>query len=101
MTDADRETEGGRFDQEADDVALSFFSLADLALSPEEYAAHQAHWWGCFSLHLYCYRDSALGAWVRRLGEIFFTAGEVERCRLACLSAEELARVRREEQEQF
>jgi hypothetical protein len=91
----------GRFDAEGDELAREFFSPADLALSPEEYAARHAHEWGCFSFHLYKFRDEALGAWVRRVGEILFTDGEVERCRARLLSPEELAEVRRREAEPF
>lgn len=90
-----------RFDEEGDWIAHQFFSLANLQRSPEEFAARHAHLFGCFSLHLYRYRDLALGAWVRRLGEILSTEGEVERCRQRFLTPEELANVRKQEGEQF
>ena len=77
------------------------FSAADLALSPEEYAARQAHNWGCFSFHLYRYRDAVLGAWIRRLGEIIFSEDEIERCRQRYLTPEELTDVRRRAAEEF
>jgi hypothetical protein len=86
---------------EGDSIARQFLSADDLRMSPEEYAARRAHQWGCFSLHHYRYSDPVLGAWVRRLGEILFSEEEVDRCRHRFLSAEELARVRKEEAEGF
>jgi hypothetical protein len=88
-----------RFDEEGDWIAQEFFSPADLRMSPEEYAARNAHLFGCFSFHLYRYRDPALEAWLRRLGEILFTEGEVERCRQRFLTPEEQALVRKQEAE--
>lgn len=90
-----------RFDVEGDDLAKSFFSEADLALSPEEYAARHGHAWGCFSYHRYRYQDPVLGAWMRRLGEILFNDDELERCRQRFLTPAELADVRRSEAEGF
>jgi hypothetical protein len=90
-----------RFDQEGDGIARQFFSPADLQMPPEEYAARRAHHWACFALDRYRYQDPTLGAWVRRLGEIFSSEGELERCRRRYLSPEELAEVRREEAEAF
>jgi hypothetical protein len=81
-----------RSNEEGDWIARQFFPPMDLQMSPEEYAARSAHLWGIFSLHLYNYRDPSLGAWVRRLGEILFTEGEIERCRLRFLTPEELAK---------
>ncbi len=92
---------GTRYDEEGDWIARQFFSPEDLRLSPEEYAARHAHRMGCFALHLYRYRDPVLGAWVRRLGEILSTEGEVERCRQQFLSPEELAVLRKQEAEEF
>jgi len=86
-----------RFNEEGDWIAHQFFSAMDLQMPPEEYAARHAHLLGCFSFHLYRYRDPALGAWVRRLGEILSTEGEVERCQQRFLTAEELATVRKQE----
>jgi hypothetical protein len=91
----------GRTAEEGDWVAHQFFSPAELRLSPEEYAARHAHALGCFSFHLYRYRDPALEAWVRRVGEILATEGEVERCQQRFLSSEELAVVRRQLVEDF
>jgi hypothetical protein len=92
---------GNRFDEESDEIVKQMFSQADLAMSPEEYAARHGHRWGCFSYHRYRYRDPALGAWIRRVGEILFDEGELERCRRHILTPEELAEVRRQEAEGF
>jgi len=89
-----------RFDSEGDWLARQFFSAADLQMSPEEYAARQAHRWDLFSFHLYRYQDPILGAWVRRVGEILFGAEEeIESLRHHYLTTEELAEVRRVEAE--
>jgi len=82
--------------EEGDWIAQQFFSPAELRMSPEEYAARHAHALGCFSFHFYHYRDPTLGAWVRRVGEILATEGEVERCRQRFLSSEELTVARRQ-----
>jgi hypothetical protein len=87
--------------QEGDSVVRLMFSDADLQLSPEEYAARHAHQWLCFSYHRYRYRDPALGAWVRRVGELLFDEEELEHCRRRILTSEELAEVRRQEAEGF
>ena len=83
------------------DYERKFFSDEDLSLSPEEYAARHGHEWGCFSFHLYRYRDPALGAWVRRVGEILDSAAELEQCRARHLTAQELADIRQQESEGF
>jgi hypothetical protein len=101
MTTNTDPTSNRRFNEEGDGIAQQFFSPIDLRMPPEEYAARGAHLIGCFTLHLYQYRDPALGAWVRRLGEILFTEGEVERCRQQFLTPDELATVRKEEAEGF
>ena len=90
-----------RFNAEGDCIALEFFSEDDLRMSPEEYAARHAHEWGCFSFHMYRYKSPTLGNWVRRLGEILSTEGEVERCRQRYLTPEELATVQMQEAEGF
>src|SRR5437870_12833684 len=100
------EPEGGgrkdsRFDQEGDSILREMFSAADLAMSPEEYAARRAHLWACCSLHLYRYRDPALGSWIRRFVEIALDAEELERCRQRFLTAAERERIRKEEAEDF
>jgi hypothetical protein len=90
-----------RFNEEGDCIAQQFFSPEDLQMSPKEYAARHAHLLGCFALHRYRYRDPALGAWVRRLGEILFTEGEIERCQASFLTPEELATVEKQKAEGF
>jgi hypothetical protein len=86
---------------EGDWVVRQFFSDTDLQMSPEEYAARHAQRWGCFSFHQYRYNDRVLGEWVRQLGEILFTDGEVERCRRQILKPDELAEVLRQEAQEF
>ena len=87
--------------EEGDWIARQFFSPADLALLPEEYVARHAHALGCFSFHFYRYQDPALGVWVRRVGEILSTRGEVERCQRLFLFPPELATVQRQQAEGF
>ena len=87
--------------EEGDWIARQFLSPEDLQMSPEEYAARNAHLWGCFSLHQYRYSDPALAAWVRRLAEILNSTEEIERCRRRFLTSEELAAARRQEAEEF
>ncbi len=70
-----------RFDEDGDWMARQFFSADELRLSPEEYAGRHADLWASFSLHLYRYRDKDLGKWVRRVGEVFASESELERCR--------------------
>lgn len=101
MATSDVRAPANRFDDDGDWIVRQMFSEADLACLPEEYAARHAHEWGCFSYHRYRYRDPALGVWIRRLGEIFSSEGEVEQCRQRFLTAEELADVRRQEAEGF
>jgi hypothetical protein len=90
-----------RASEEGDWIAQQFFSPTDLQMSPEEYAARHADLWGCFALHLHRYKDAALGAWIRRLGEILSSEEEIERCRQRFLSPADLAEVRRRETEGF
>jgi hypothetical protein len=90
-----------RFDFEGDEVARQFFLPADLKMTPEEYAARHGHEWACFALHRYRYRDPALGNWIRRLAEVLFTAGELERCQQYFLTPQELQGVREREAEEF
>jgi hypothetical protein len=90
-----------RFDEEGDWTARQFFSPETLQLSPEVYAARNAHNWACFALHRYRYQDPVLGAWVRRVGELLHDHDELERCRQRFLTPEELAEVRRQEAEGF
>ena len=90
-----------RFDEEGDWIVQQMFSAEDLARSPEEYAAHHAQDWGCFSFHRYRYLDPDLGVWVRRLGEILFDQAEVERCRKRFLSMAKYAEMKQRETEEF
>ncbi len=99
MTSSEARAERDR--HEGDWIAGQFFTPSDLVLSPEEYVARNAHEWGCFSLHEYSYRDPVLGAWVKRVGELLFTDGGVERCRLQFLTPDELAVVRARGAEAF
>ena len=85
-----------RFNHEGDDIALAFFADIYRRQSPEEYAAREAQNWGCFSLHFFRYRDPALGAWIRRLGELLDNPDEIERLRQQLLTREEIAEVRRQ-----
>jgi len=101
MSDPSLTIPDDRFDREGDALVRELFAPADLAMSPEEYAARHAHEWGCFSFHRYRYRDPALGAWVRRLGEIFSSDEELDRCRQRYLTGPELAAVERSEAEGF
>ncbi len=84
-----------------DEIARTMFSPDELGLSPDEYVARHAQEWGCFSFHEFRYADDALGAWVRRVGELLFADGEVERCRLQFLTPGELAAIRAREAEAF
>jgi hypothetical protein len=84
-----------------DEAVRSFFSPADLQLSPEEYTARHAHEWALFSFHLRAYRDPVLGAWVRRLGELLFDPAAVEAARLRFLTDAEREDVRERELEDF
>ena len=90
-----------RFVGTADEDVRHLFGEERLKLSPEEYAARYAHLWGCFSFDQFPFRDPALGAWVRRLGELLRDPAELERCRQRFLTAEELAEVRRQQAEGF
>ena len=87
-------TTGGRCDEEGDWIVRQFIAPADLQRPPEEYVARHAHSLGAFSFHLYRFRDPGLGAWVRRVGELFASEEEVERCRERFLSPDDLANAR-------
>lgn len=47
-------------------------SLFPFDMSPEEYAARNAHGWYCFSFDDYRYADPKVDAWIQRLGDILF-----------------------------
>jgi len=67
--------------------------------SPEEYAAHFGHNWGCFSMDEVRYADPATDAWIQRLGDIFFGrygAPSVKDCRAKHLTAEEQRKIEEE-----
>jgi hypothetical protein len=83
-----------RFTGPADEDVRQLIGEERLRLSPEEYAARYGHLWGCFSFDRFTYHDPTLGAWVRRLGELFHDPAEL-------LTPEELAEVRRQEAEGF
>jgi hypothetical protein len=73
-------------------------------LSPEEYAARNAHYWLCFSQDDYRYEDLALDAWIARLGDIFFHrngAPTVKELREKYLTPEERARAEQREKQEF
>lgn len=75
-----------------------------LEQTPEEYAARSAHRWLCCSFDDYRYRDPALTAWVRRLGDILFRrdgAPSVAALRERFLSGEERQALERQEGEEF
>lgn len=80
-------------------IARQMLTPEVLQMSPDEYAARHAHEWGCFGLHHYKYEDDALGAWVRRFGEILDSAVELDRCRRQFLTPAEIAEVHRQESE--
>ena len=90
-----------RFDREGDLDARQLFSEADRRMAPEEYAARRMHLWGCFALHFYRYRDPVLGAWVRRVGELFDNPAELEEWRARLLTNEERATIRQEATVEF
>lgn len=87
--------------EEGDWIVRQLFSPEELRMSPEEYAARQAHLWGCFSLHRYRYSDPALAHWINRLADILASGEEIERCRRHFLTAEELASVQQRKIEEF
>ena len=101
MNDPALKTTDDRFDREGDALVRALFTPAELTMTPEEYAARHAHEWGCFAYHRYRYHDPALGAWVRRLGEIFSSDEELQRCRQRYLTASELAAIEQQEAEGF
>lgn len=90
-----------RFDREGDQEALHFFSESDRGLAPEEYAARHLHEWGCFALHFYRYRDAVLGAWVRRVGELFDHPEELDEIRERLLTPQEHNEILRVQAEGF
>jgi hypothetical protein len=69
--------------------------------TPEEYVARFSHTIGCSSFGLYRYRDRELEAWVHQAHRLLADAREVERCRKAHLTPDELQRVRQDLREPF
>jgi hypothetical protein len=79
-------------------------AMAAEGLSPQEYAARQAHRIGSFSLDEYRYRDPGIQEWIRKLGDILFRrpgAPSLDELRNRLLTAEERAAIREEEKEEF
>jgi hypothetical protein len=73
-------------------------------LSPEEYAARNAHYWMCFSPDEYRYEDPALDAWIARLGDILFQRNDaptVKELREKFLTPEERAKAEEIEKQEF
>jgi hypothetical protein len=68
-------------------------------LSPEEWAAHNAHEIVLFSFDEFRYDDPDLDAWVQRLGRILFTRGGVDVCRRRFLTTEQRLAYEAREQE--
>ena len=88
-----------RADLQRETLAAEMFPLD---MSPDEYAARNAHLWGSFSFDDYRYRDSKLDAWIERLGDILFRrtgAPDLEELRARYLSTEERERIANEEAE--
>lgn len=70
-------------------------------MSPEEYAAKEAHTIGCFSFDDYIYSDPVLNEWIHSLGDILFTPGALEAARTKLLAPEEIERIRQWEKGPF
>ena len=79
--------------------ALQIFPYKEM--SPEEYAARNAHDWLCFSFDEYIYNNSELNEWIHTLGDIFFTKGAVRAAREKYLTREQIAAVEERENEPF
>lgn len=65
--------------------------LFPLGMSPDEYAASNAHRWMNFSFDDYRYSDEELTNWIQRLGDILFQrngAPSIEELRASYLSTE-------------
>ena len=85
----------GRCEIDGDWIVRQFIGASELANDPEEYVARHAHHLGTFGFPAYRFADPALGAWVRRVGELLSSESEVERCRTRFLTREELAEARK------
>lgn len=70
--------------------------LLSTGQSADEYAAHNAHGWYCFSMDDYRYRDPLLQQWIHRLGDILFQrdgAPAIDELRKRYLTEDELKAV--------
>ena len=72
------------------------------SMTPEEYAAREAHHWMSFSFDNYRYSDPRLDRWVQRLGDIFFRrpgAPAIDELRAELLTDEERRQIEAEEKD--
>ncbi len=82
-------------DEDGEWVVRQFVAPADLERTPEEYVARHGHLLGGFSFHLDHFSNPALGAWVRRVGDLLASDEMVEQCRQQYLSLAEADVARR------
>jgi hypothetical protein len=78
--------------------------LFPLDMSPDEYAARNAHDWYCFSYDDYRYSDPEMERWIQRLGDILFVregAPTLEELRARYLTDEERQAIARRRAEEF
>ena len=78
--------------------------LFPLEISPEEYAARNAHRWGSCSFDEYVFSDPQLDRWVQRLGDIFFGrygAPSIDELRRLLLTPTEQDSIARESEDDF
>ena len=68
-------------------------------MSPEEYAAREAHNWLSFGFGDFIYADPALNEWIHTLDDIFATPGRVEAARRKYLTSEEIDEIDRQSRE--
>ena len=62
-------------------------------LSPEEYAAREAHRWLIFGFGEFVYADPDLNEWIHTLDDIFASPDRLLAARRKYLSAEEIAEI--------
>ena len=82
-------------------AAIEMFPLD---MSPDEYAAREAHNWYCFSFDDYRYSDERLGRWIHHLGDILFRregAPSLQDLRRRYLTEEERRAVEAREMEEL
>lgn len=77
--------------------ALELFPYIDI--SPEEYAANEAHKWLSFSFDDYIYSNKILNEWIHSLGDIFFTPGKVKEARKNYLTGDQIKMIEELEQD--